>query len=228
MPAIVDKAAKRAQIVAHAAEVFSQTGYHATKMADIAQAAGIGKGTIYEYFATKEQLFLAVYDAWMSQYESIVRQRVDEATDALSKVDAVRDSAVEFYESRAAQAPLLLEFWAHALRTDNPAFLERINATREFLRSIGRQLTRELVRAEWFREVDVNAFTDLEAGMSDGIFLTWVLEGRSFPLDKAFTFRQSVIGLGLLAPDTRLLLDERLGAKLRKGFGSTTRSKTSR
>ncbi len=228
MPAIVDKAAKRAQIVLHAAEVFSQTGYHTTKMADIAQAAGIGKGTIYEYFATKEQLFLAVYDAWMSQYELIVRQRVDEASDALSKVDAVRDSAVEFYESRAAQAPLLLEFWAHALRTDNPAFLERINATREFLRSIGRQLTHELVRAGWFRDVDVNAFTDLEAGMSDGIFLTWVLEGRGFPLDKAFTFRQSVIGLGLLAPDTRLLLEERLGAKLRKGFGATTRSKTSR
>ncbi|MFN4907962.1 MAG: TetR/AcrR family transcriptional regulator [Bacteroidota bacterium] len=228
MPAIVDKAAKRAQIVLHAAEVFSQTGYHATKMADIAQAAGIGKGTIYEYFATKEQLFLAVYDAWMSQYESIVRQRVDEAPDALSKVDAVRDSAVEFYESRAAQAPLLLEFWAHALRTDNPAFLERINATREFLRAIGRQLTRELVRAEWFREVDVNAFTDLEAAMSDGVFLTWVLEGRGFPLDKAFTFRQSVIGLGLLAPESRALLEERLSAKLRKGFGATTRSKTPR
>ncbi|MBU3698863.1 MAG: TetR family transcriptional regulator [Candidatus Kapabacteria bacterium] len=228
MPAIVDKAAKRAQIVGHAAEVFSQTGYHASKMADIATAAGIGKGTIYEYFATKEQLFLAVYDAWMSQYEDLVRRRVDAATDALSKVDAVRDSAVEFYQSRASQAPLLLEFWAHALRTDNPAFLDRINATREFLRSIGRDLTRELVRAGWFRDVDVSAFTDLEAGMSDGIFLTWVLEGRGFPLDKAFTFRQSVIGLGLLAPESRVLLEERLGTKLRKGFGATTRSKTGR
>ncbi|MEY3385575.1 MAG: hypothetical protein RIR53_386 [Bacteroidota bacterium] len=228
MPAIVDKAAKRAQIVDHASEVFSQTGYHASKMADIATAAGIGKGTIYEYFTTKEQLFLAVYDAWMSQYEDLVRRRVDAATDALSKVDAVRDSAVEFYQSRAEQAPLLLEFWAHALRTDNPAFLERINATREFLRSIGRDLTRDLVQAGWFRDVDVSAFTDLEAGMSDGIFLTWVLEGRGFPLDKAFTFRQSVIGLGLLAPESRALLEERLGTKLRKGFGPTTRSKTSR
>jgi hypothetical protein len=157
-----------------------------------------------------------------------VRERVAEAGDALSKVDAVRESAVEFYESRAVQAPLLLEFWAHALRTDNPAFLERINATREFLRSIGRELTRELVRAGWFRDVDVNAFTDLEAGMSDGIFLTWVLEGRSFPLDKAFTFRQSVIGLGLLAPESRALLEDRLGTKLKKGLGTTTRSKTGR
>lgn len=228
MPAIVDKAAKRAQIVSHAAEVFSQTGYHASKMADIASAAGIGKGTIYEYFTTKEELFLAVYDAWMGQYERLVRERVDQAQDALGRVDAVRDSAVEFYESRASQAPLLLEFWAHALRADNPAFLDRINATREFLRAIGREITRDLVRSGWFREVDTNAFTELEAGISDGIFLAWVLDGRAFPLDKAFTFRQSVIGLGLLAPESRVLLEERLGTKLKKGFGPTTRSRTSR
>ncbi|MBP6509664.1 MAG: hypothetical protein KA339_03845, partial [Candidatus Kapabacteria bacterium] len=79
-------------------------------------------------------------------------------------------------------------------------------------------LTRELVDAGWFTDVDARAFADLEAGISDGIFLAWVLEGRSFPLDKAFTFRQSVIGLGLLAPDARALLTEKLGSKLKRGL----------
>ncbi len=218
MPAIVDKAQKRTEIVRHAAEVFARTGYHETKMQDIATAADIGKGTIYEYFRTKEELFLAVYDAWMTSYETLVRTSVDAAEDAMAKVDAIRDSAVAFYESRAAQAPLLLEFWAHALRTDNPAFLERINRTRTFLRDLGTELTRQLTEAGWFTDVDAQAFTDLEAGISDGIFLTWVLEGRSFPLDKAFTFRQSVIGLGLLAPDARAILKDKLEAKLRRGY----------
>jgi AcrR family transcriptional regulator len=218
MPAIVDKAQKRTEIVRHAAEVFARTGYHETKMQEIATAADIGKGTIYEYFRTKEELFLAVYDAWMTAYETLVRTSVDAAEDAMAKVDAIRDSAVAFYESRAAQAPLLLEFWAHALRTDNPAFLERINRTRTFLRDLGTELTRQLTEAGWFTDVDAQAFTDLEAGISDGIFLTWVLEGRSFPLDKAFTFRQSVIGLGLLAPDARAILKEKLEAKLRRGY----------
>ncbi|MCX6140748.1 MAG: TetR/AcrR family transcriptional regulator [Candidatus Kapabacteria bacterium] len=218
MPAIVDKQAKRRDIVKHAADVFARSGYHESKMQDIATVADIGKGTIYEYFRTKEQLFLAVYDAWMSDYESLIRERVDACPDAMSKVDAIRDSAVEFYESRAEQAPLLLEFWAHALRTDNPAFLERITRTRTFLRDLGMNLTRELVDAGWFTEVDARAFADLEAGISDGVFLAWVLEGRSFPLDKAFTFRQSVIGLGLLAPDARALLSEKLGSKLKRGM----------
>lgn len=218
MPPIVDKSAKRADIIDHAAAVFSKTGYHATKMQDIATAAGIGKGTIYEYFRTKEELFLAVYDAWMTEYEHVIRTRTAAAEDALSKVDAIRDSAVEFYTSRAEQAPLLLEFWAHALRTDNPAFLDRVRKTRSFLKNLGASLTAELVHSGWFTEVDSMSFSELETGISDGIFLSWVLEGRSFPLDKAYTFRQSVIGLGLLSNETRPILADRLAAKLKKGM----------
>lgn len=218
MPAIVDRLAKRADLIKHAADAFARTGYHATKMQAIATQADVGKGTIYEYFRTKEELFLAIYDAWMTEYENTVAQRVGAAADAMAKVDAIRDSAVEFYESRAEQAPLLLEFWAHALRTDNPAFLERVRRTRKYLRDLGSALTAELVGAGWFTEVDATAFAELETGISDGIFLAWLMNGRAFPLSKAFTFRQSVIGLGLLTPVGRSVIEQRLSAKLQRGF----------
>ena len=113
---------------------------------------------------------------------------------------------------------LQIPYPKHALRTDNPAFLERINQTRNFLRRLGVKLTKELVRSDWFRDVDERAFATLESGISDGIFLAWVLDGRSFPLDKAFTFRQSLLGLGLLHDDARALLTPKLGSKLKRGF----------
>ncbi|MBI2794619.1 MAG: TetR/AcrR family transcriptional regulator [Ignavibacteria bacterium] len=218
MPASVNKSAKRQDIIRYAADVFSKKGYNESKMQEIANAADIGKGTIYEYFRTKEELFLAVYDAWMSDYENVITDRVNAAQDALSKVDAIRDSAVEFYQSRAGQAPLILEFWAHALRTDNPLFLERINKTRTFLKELGARLTSDLVAAGWFNKVDAKSFALLESGFSDGIFLSWVLDAQSFPLDKAFTLRQSIIGLGLLSRQAREVLQERLEAKLAKGI----------
>lgn len=218
MPAIVDKPAKRAEILHHAANAFSRAGFHNTKMQDIATLADIGKGTIYEYFRTKEELFLAIYDAWMSSYEAIVQLRVNNASDAIGRVDAIRDSAVEFYMSRAEQAPLLLEFWAHALRSGSKQFLERVHRNRTFLRDLGVQITNDLVHAGWFTKVEAESFTTLEAGISDGIFFAWLMEGRKFPLDKAFTFRQSVIGLGLLSGEGRTLLQERLEGKLKKGF----------
>lgn len=218
MPISVNKAAKRREIIRYAADVFSKNGYNETKMQEIANAAAIGKGTIYEYFRTKEELFLAVYDDWMSDYEQVIAERVGQAHDALSKVEAIRDSAVEFYQSRAHQAPLILEFWAHALRTDNPLFLERINKTRAYLKDLGAELTSELVGAGWFTKVDAQAFALLESGFSDGIFVSWVLDGQSYPLEKAFTLRQSIIGLGLLTPEARKSLQERLEAKLAKGL----------
>jgi TetR/AcrR family fatty acid metabolism transcriptional regulator len=218
MPAIVDRVAKRAEIVRHAADVFARHGYHATKMQDIATKADIGKGTIYEYFQTKEELFLAIYDSWMTEYEQTIRNRIAAAQDPMSMVDAIRESAVEFYESRAEQAPLLLEFWAHALRTDNPAFLDRVRRLRSYLRDLGTMLTRDLTASGWFNEIDAPAFAELETGISDGIFLAWLMHGRDFPLGKAFTFRQSVIGLGLLTPMGRSVVEPKLSAKLKRGF----------
>ncbi|NQW28951.1 MAG: TetR/AcrR family transcriptional regulator [Ignavibacteria bacterium] len=218
MPPTVDKSIKRAEIISHAANEFSKRGFHVTKMQDVATSADIGKGTIYEYFATKEDLFLAVYDSWMTEYEATVQERVDAAEGALSKVDAIRESAVDFYQSRATQAPLLLEFWAHTLRTDNPAFLKRIDLHQEFLQELGAKLTRELIKAGWFQTVDAASFARMEVGISNGIFLTWVLQGQSFPLDKAYTFRQSILGYGLLNDEARSAIKEMLLTKLKKGF----------
>lgn len=218
MPAFVDKIAKRERLVEIAADVFAMKGFHATKMQDIANAADVAKGTLYEYFTTKEDLFLAVYDAWMSEYESTVRRRFNEAEDTISRAEAVRESAVEFYTRRAKQAPLLLEFWAHALRSDNPAFLARIRSMFGVLTGLGENITRDLVAAGVFTSVDIPSVTLLEAGISDGIFLLWVISGQQFPLDVAYIFRQSLLGVGLLSDDGRAALTEHLREKLEAGF----------
>lgn len=48
---------KRELILKAAAKVFSRHGFHRARMEDIAAEAGVGKGTIYEYFESKDSLF---------------------------------------------------------------------------------------------------------------------------------------------------------------------------
>ena len=48
---------KQAAILAAALGVFSEKGFAAAKIIDIAAAAKVGKGTIYEYFRSKDDLF---------------------------------------------------------------------------------------------------------------------------------------------------------------------------
>lgn len=218
MPIIVDKEKKKKQLINVAADVFTKKGFHATRMQEIATSAGVAKGTLYEYFATKEDLFLAIYDSWICAYEESLNKRFSEAEDALERTDAIRISAVEFYTSHINHAPLLLEFWAHALRSDDERFLQRIRTLQNALVGYGEKITREMVDSEFFNNVEAHSFTLLESGISDGIFLVWAMTGGNFSLSRAYEFRQSLIGFGLLSNDARLLIGNKLQHKLSEGF----------
>src|ERR1700674_4704610 len=54
------KDARPAELLAAAVELFVERGYAATRLDDVARQAGVSKGTVYLYFASKEELFKAV------------------------------------------------------------------------------------------------------------------------------------------------------------------------
>jgi AcrR family transcriptional regulator len=53
---------RRQHILVAAIEVFAQKGFAGANVADIAQVAEIGKGTVYLYFKSKEEIFRAILD----------------------------------------------------------------------------------------------------------------------------------------------------------------------
>jgi AcrR family transcriptional regulator len=215
------RTAKRDALIRAAVTVFSQKGFHAAKMQEIADAAGVGKGTMYEYFDTKDELFLAVYDAWMDAYEAAMEEAGSRSKDPVSTADALIDTTIEFYEEHALHAPLLLEFWAHALRSNDPHFLERIRDRKKRMALLGARVTKSMVSLKAFRKVDVESFARLELGISDGIFLQWVLDGQQYSLRDAYKFRQSVIGSGLMQTALRKLMESKTKKRLEKGFLGT-------
>lgn len=58
MPKIVDKEERRREICLVAINLFSQKGYDKVSIKEIAEASGIGKGTIYEYFESKKDILI--------------------------------------------------------------------------------------------------------------------------------------------------------------------------
>ncbi|NLO89888.1 MAG: TetR/AcrR family transcriptional regulator [Clostridia bacterium] len=59
---------KKRIIIEAAAKVFSKKGFHKAKIEEIAKEAGIGKGTIYEYFTSKEELFKEMLSSISREY----------------------------------------------------------------------------------------------------------------------------------------------------------------
>lgn len=212
------KEAKRQLLIHAAIAMFAQKGFHETKMQDIADYANVGKGTLYEYFATKEDLFLAVYDSWIDEYEADMLRQSERILDPVSKASALIETTVEFYEKHADHAAILLEFWAHAIRSQNPHFRNRIREMKSHLSELGGKVAQELIKLKLFVDVDIESFTRLELAMSDGVFLQWVLDGQSYSLRDAYKFRQSLIGSGLMTNALRKIVSPKTQKRLKDGF----------
>ncbi len=66
-PKLIDKAERKKEIALVALDLFAEKGLDATSISEIAKLAGIGKGTVYEYFSSKEELILTAFIAWMEE-----------------------------------------------------------------------------------------------------------------------------------------------------------------
>jgi AcrR family transcriptional regulator len=59
--------ARRRVIVDAAAPVFARRGYHATGVNELCEATGLGKGALYHYIGSKEELLAAIHDRVMDE-----------------------------------------------------------------------------------------------------------------------------------------------------------------
>jgi len=99
----------RERIVAAAAQLFNRVGYHGTDSNRIAEAAGYSPGAFYKHFESKQQVFLAVYEAWVDaewktigseirvggEPEALARRIVDLTVDFHTRWRGLRASLVE-------------------------------------------------------------------------------------------------------------------------------------
>ncbi|MBN9043534.1 MAG: TetR family transcriptional regulator [Rhizobiales bacterium 62-47] len=76
-----DDSSKRRQIVDGARKVFMNLGFDGASMGEIARAAGVSKGTLYVYFADKNQLFEAIVDHVSAQEQLKAAFNLDPSRD---------------------------------------------------------------------------------------------------------------------------------------------------
>jgi TetR/AcrR family fatty acid metabolism transcriptional regulator len=74
--------ARRAQILDAAGEVFAEKGFHSATIRDVARAAGVADGTIYNYFKNKNDLLIAMVNRLgeISQFAQYIEQLAGEAS----------------------------------------------------------------------------------------------------------------------------------------------------
>lgn len=116
MPKIVDKDAKRLELIEAATNVLAREGLGRTKMAQVADEAGVGKGTLYEYFASKDELFLAVCQHCVHWPESAAPF----VAEPVAGLRALILALFESYERATGMFSILIDYWSVVIRDPGP------------------------------------------------------------------------------------------------------------
>jgi AcrR family transcriptional regulator len=189
----------RERIKQVALELFSKTGYDATGVAEICQAAGVSKGAFYHHFPTKQAVFLSLLDEWV---QSLGEQMLPITSSQKPIPEALQELAWmmdQVFEDASGRLPVFIEFWRQARH--HPEIWEASVAPYHTFRVYFAGLIQKGIDEGSFRPVDPQAAAETLVALAVGLLLQGTLDPRGADWGK--TTRQSIQFLleGLLRRD---------------------------
>lgn len=153
---------RRSQIVQHAIEEFARHGYTGADLDVIAAAAGCSKGTLYNYFTTKGDLFSAAVDHVM--FNMVAAMGVEDDGEAIAQLEQMVHGFLRYF----AEHPQYVELLAHE-RSDfrdrqEPTFYRyRAVSRQQWKKKLARLMAQGLMRPMPADQI-MNIFSDLLYG----------------------------------------------------------------
>ncbi|MBC8233494.1 TetR/AcrR family transcriptional regulator [bacterium] len=184
MPKVVDKEAKKLEILNAAIKVFAKNGMVKTKMAEIAQAAGIGKGTIYEYYRSKEEIFHEAFIQIYADMHESVSKALKETDDPIEKIKLLINTYLDKFDESEDFVEIMMDFWAEGVRNKNADVLKIINLNQIYThhRNLISEILEDGIRKGVFRQRNTKLTASVLLGAFDGLFLQWIIDRSIFNL----------------------------------------------
>jgi AcrR family transcriptional regulator len=99
---------RRNEIIAAALKTFGSKGFAATRAEDIAAEAGIAKGTLYLYFGSKEDIYVAAVQHAIDQLNERIQGRLQSVQGLRQRLTALITARLEFWREQKSLYRLLL------------------------------------------------------------------------------------------------------------------------
>jgi TetR/AcrR family fatty acid metabolism transcriptional regulator len=163
---------KRDRILRAAIKVFAKNGFYATRVSEIAKAAGVADGTIYLYFKNKDDVLITIFEDGIQQLLAILREvasseepfdkRITRIIELqLGLLEEQRDLA-EVITVNLRQSSSLLKQYA------TPLFMEYIDVIAGLIREGQKE-------GAFRRDLNARVVARSLFGALDAILLTWAL-----------------------------------------------------
>jgi AcrR family transcriptional regulator len=174
-----DRADRRQRLVDAAWRRFATGGYRDTTVDDVCEEAGVSKGTFYGYFASKQDLFVALLDEETEALNAVARELAEAE---YSGAERVRRFALAMLRvgDDPARVQLRADLWS-AVQSD-PVLRGEFADAVERRRSVLREWIRDSVRAGdlALEERRANALASILLALTDGLMLHRAVDPAGF------------------------------------------------
>jgi len=146
---------KRERVIREAAVLFADRGFSGTDIAEVASRAGVAKGSIYNYFESKDDLYICVCRDGLERHRGAVHGTIDDTWDLYEQIRHIFHAGVAFLEEKPEFMTIYLNIASPGMaRFANELSLDVERYTAENLKgTIRRDQKKGLVRKDLDVEV---------------------------------------------------------------------------
>lgn len=173
------RGAYREAILAAAARVFVRAGFYETRMAAVAREAGLGVGTLYNYFESKEQIFSAMLDAQHGQFWQGLTGSIEGEADPVARLRHIVLTTFEHLEQHGALFAILMERGGVG-----ECDVERLAGAgvarhyEQFLDLLEKTLRAAVKRKQIRADIEPRLLVAMLSGAMNGATYAWLKRGR--------------------------------------------------
>jgi TetR/AcrR family fatty acid metabolism transcriptional regulator len=166
---------RRSQILAAAVELFSKRGFYETGVEDIARAAGISKGTIYNYFDDKRTLFMATIEWSLRELTDALSRSVQGIANPVHKLETAMQTYLSFFQrNRNLYRIIFIHRSTHRDKAE-------LRFTKKYLTHfyLFEGILTEGIERNVFKNVNVNITSSAIVGIIHALYHEWLLSDES-------------------------------------------------
>ncbi|MCF6237522.1 MAG: TetR/AcrR family transcriptional regulator [Candidatus Marinimicrobia bacterium] len=180
---------KAAAIIRAAIQIFARDGLEKGKIADIAVEAGIGKGTVYEYFSSKEEIFHSIVDTLMGDLVDASDKLYSMQLSPYDKLRTFMRLNTELVFEMGDSVLIMTEIWAQGARAIRRGEHQatQLSEGYEQMRTLVINILKAGVMANEFREMNYDGVATLILAFIDGFVWQFMLNDDRHAFDRALT-----------------------------------------
>jgi AcrR family transcriptional regulator len=193
------RAWREEQILEAAVQLFAEHGFDGTDTQLLAEKLQVGKGTIYRYFPSKRELFLAAADRVMRLMRQSIDARVDGIEEPFERLGVAIHAFLDFFAEHPEFVELLIQERAQFKDRKKPTYFVH----RETNIKRWQALYRSLIEVGRIRDMPVERITDVIGNLLYGTIFTNYFTGERQSVQKQTRDILDVVLHGILSDSER-------------------------